>query len=382
MKSIQRILKARIKQYMWPNKVIVLLGARRTGKTILLREIEKEWEGTVLKLNGEDLSTHALLATRTVANYKRLLGSANLLLIDEAQKVPDIGQVLKLMVDELPGLHILVSGSSQFDLSTQVGEPLTGRKFSFQLFPFSQEEYAQLEQLPDTHANLEERLIYGSYPELIHYSGNQEKQAYLEELVNSYLLKDILELDGIRNAGKMLDLLRLIAYQTGKEVSLDELGRQLAMSKNTVDRYLDLLSKVFVLFKLSGFSRNLRKEVVKSSKWYFYDNGIRNAIIANFNPLKQRNDTGELWENYLIAERKKHLSYRGIACNTYFWRTYQQQELDWLEEREGKLFAYEFKWNSTKKVKVPSAWTAAYPDAEFEVIHPGNYLDWVAPINL
>lgn len=365
---------------MYPNKVLVLLGARRTGKTMLMREVEREWEGTVLKLNGEDVGTQALLATRTVANYKRLLGSANLLLIDEAQKIPDIGQILKLMVDELPGLYILVSGSSQFDLTMQVGEPLTGRKFSFQLFPFSQEEYAQLEQLPDTHANLEERLVYGSYPELIHYSGIQEKQVYLKELVNSYLLKDILELDGIRNAGKMLDLLRLIAFQTGKEVSVDELGRQLGMSKNTVDRYLDLLSKVFVLFKLGGFSRNLRKEVVKSSKWYFYDTGIRNAVIANFNHLKQRNDQGELWENYLISERKKYLSNRGIKCNTFFWRTYQQQELDWLEERDGNLFAYEFKWNPSKKVKAPSAWAAAYPEASYEVIHPGNYLDWIAPI--
>ncbi len=238
-------------------------------------------------------------------------------------------------------------------------------------------EYQLLENLVQTKSNLEERLIYGCYPELLQYSNQADKANYLKQLVNDYLLKDILAFEGVRNASKMLDLLRLIAFQVSKEVSLDELGRQLGMSKNTVEKYLDLLSKVFVLYKVQGFSRNLRSEIVKSSKWYFYDNGIRNMLTANFAPLSMRNDVGELWENYCLAERLKFQEYTGLTSNNFFWRTYQQQEIDWIEERGGELFAFEIKWNADKKVKVPTAWRTAYPSAGFEIIHPNNYLDWI-----
>jgi hypothetical protein len=378
MNTIKRSIEERLKASLIPNKVIVLVGARRIGKTSLVKSVLKDLvKEKVLQLNGEDMATAEVLKQRTVENYKRLLGNYTVLVIDEAQKIEDIGSILKLMVDEIPGIKILVTGSSMFDLTNKLGEPLTGRKRTFELFPLAQMEYQHYENLIQTKAGLAERLIYGSYPELLQYPNDADKSGYLKQLVNDYLLKDILAFEGVRNASKMFDLLRLIAFQVGKEVSLDELGRQLGMSKNTVEKYLDLLTKVFVIYKVKGFSRNLRSEIVKSNKWYFYDNGIRNVLIANFAPLTMRTDVGELWENYCLAERLKFQQYTDLTVNNYFWRTYQQQEIDWVEERDGKLFAYELKWNADKKIKVPSAWKTAYPEAGFEVIHPGNYLDWI-----
>ncbi len=377
MKYIERAISKKLLKQLVPNKVVVLLGARRIGKTSLLKYLTPMIAESILQLNGEDSATVQVLKQRTVENYKRLLSKHKILIIDEAQKIPDIGQILKLMVDEIEGIRIIATGSSMFDLSNKLGEPLTGRKITFQMYPLAQMEYMTEENLIQTHANLEERLIYGSYPELLQNKSNEEKAAYLKELVNSYLLKDILEHDGVRNSGKLIDLLRLVAFQIGKEVSLDELGRQLGMNKNTVDKYLDLLSKVFVIYKVQGFSRNLRKEITKSSKWYFYDNGIRNTLIANFNPISIRNDIGELWENYLLSERIKYQQYTGMIVNNYFWRTYQKQEIDWVEERGGKLYAYEIKWKADKKVKVPGAWKEGYPESKFEVITSANYLDWI-----
>jgi predicted AAA+ superfamily ATPase len=378
MNTIKRSIEERLKASLIPNKVIVLVGARRIGKTSLVKSVLKDLvKEKVLQLNGEDMATAEVLKQRTVENYKRLLGNYTVLVIDEAQKIEDIGSILKLMVDEIPGIKILVTGSSMFDLTNKLGEPLTGRKRTFELFPLAQMEYQHYENLIQTKAGLAERLIYGSYPELLQYPNDADKSGYLKQLVNDYLLKDILAFEGVRNASKMFDLLRLIAFQVGKEVSLDELGRQLGMSKNTVEKYLDLLTKVFVIYKVKGFSRNLRSEIVKSNKWYFYDNGIRNVLIANFAPLTMRTDVGELWENYCLAERLKFQQYTDLTVNNYFWRTYQQQKIDWVEERDGKLFAYELKWNADKKIKVPSAWKTAYPEAGFEVIHLGNYLDWI-----
>ena len=377
MKYIERAISDRFLKCLIPNKVLVLLGPRRVGKTSLLKHLATTINEPILQLNGEDIATVEVLKQRTVENYKRLLGNYSFLIIDEAQKIPNIALILKLIVDEIDGIKIIVTGSSMFDLTNQLGEPLTGRKITFQIYPLAQMEYQKEEHLVQTKSNLEERLIYGSYPELQQYSSNEEKTTYLRELVSSYLLKDILEYDGIRSSGKLIDLLRLIAFQIGKEVSFDELSKQLGISRNTVERYLDLLSKVFVVYKLQGFSRNLRKEVTKSSKWYFFDNGIRNALIANFNSINLRNDVGELWENYLLSERIKYQQYNGMVVNNYFWRTYQQQEIDWVEEREGALFAYELKWKSEKKVKIPSAWRDAYSDSKFEVMTSEKYLDWI-----
>jgi uncharacterized protein len=361
-----------------PNKVLILLGARRVGKTEILKNyLQMIPDGSYLQLNGEDINDANLLKERSVTNYKRLLNNIDLLVIDEAQTIPDIGLILKLIVDSIEGIKIIATGSSIFDLNNNLGEPLVGRKNTLYLFPLAQMEYSQYENYKQTTEKLEERLLFGSYPELIQYSDWEDKKEYLYEIINSYLLKDILVFEGIKHADKIYDLLRLIAYQLGKEVSLQELANQLQMSKNTVANYLDLLSKVFILFKVEGFSRNLRKEIVKSSRWYFYDNGIRNGIINNFNRLDSRTDVGDLWGNYLAVERIKKQNYLKIKTNNYFWRTYDQQELDWLEENGEELAGFEFKWSETKKVKIPTAFAKAYPKATFEVINKSNYLDFI-----
>lgn len=274
---------------------------------------------------------------------------------------------------------MIATGSSVFDLSNKLGEPLVGRQRTIQLFPIAQSELNSIQDYISTKAKLEERLIYGSYPELFHLKTYDEKANYLEELVSSYLLRDILAFNGIKKSDKLIKLLQLIALQVGHQVSIDELASNLqGISRNTVESYLDLLEKVFVIYKVGGFSRNLRKEVVKSNKWFFYDNGIRNALINNFNPLNLRTDTGQLWENYLMSERKKVNSYAQRRIKTYFWRTYDQQEIDLIEEKDGKLSAYEFKWSSNKKSKVPAAFKTAYPDAEFEVISQDNFLKFIS----
>ncbi|WP_338646728.1 AAA family ATPase [Flavobacterium sp. KS-LB2] len=361
-----------------PNKVLILLGARRVGKTELITNyLQTIPSNSYLKLNGEDINDANLLKERSVSNYQRLLLNIDLLVIDEAQIIPDIGLILKLIVDSIPGIKIIATGSSIFDLNNNLGEPLVGRKNTLYLFPLAHIEFAPYENYKQTTENLEQRLLFGGYPELEQYTDWEDKKEYLYEIINSYLLKDILIFDGIKHSDKIYDLLRLIAYQVGKEVSLLELATQLQMSKNTVANYLDLLSKVFVVFKVEGFSRNLRKEIVKSSRWYFYDNGIRNGIINNFNRLDSRADIGDLWENYLASERVKKQNYQKIKAKNYFWRTYDQQELDWLEEKGEELAGFEFKWSETKKVKIPAAFAKAYPDATFEVINKSNYLDFI-----
>ncbi len=377
MKILKKIIKEQILKNLVPNKVIVLIGPRRVGKTVLINEVIDTLTVPYLLLSGEDFTTLDLLERRSVQNYKNILGETRILIIDEAQKIPDIGNKLKLMVDHIAGLKILITGSSAFDIGNYVGEPLTGRKKTFNLYALSEQELNQIENVIEKRSNLRMRLVYGNYPELIHLSGNEERAAYLKEIINSYLLKDILAFQEIRNADKIFALLRLIAFQIGNEVSLQELGKQLGMSKNTVEKYLDLLAKVFVIHKVGGFSRNLRKEVTKNSRWYFYDNGLRNLIIANVNPIEQRNDIGMLWENYMISERLKYQAYNNMIVNNYFWRTYDQQEIDWVEERGGELYGYEFKWNPKRNVKIPVAWKKEYVNAGFKVINPDNYLEWI-----
>ena len=281
-----------------------------------------------------------------------------MLAIDEAQNIPEIGSKLKLIVDEVEGIKVIASGSSSFDLLNKAGEPLVGRSTQFHLTPFSQKEISQIENALETRQHLESRLIYGSYPEVVMLESFERKTDYLRDIVGAYLLKDILAIDGLKNSSKMKELLRLIAFQMGSEVSYDELGKQLGMSKNTVEKYLDLLSKVFVVYRLGAYSRNLRKEVVKAGKWYFYDNGIRNAIIGNFTPLSVRQDVGALWENYLISERMKQSYNRNRAKEFYFWRTYDNQEIDLIEESPEGLSAFEFKWGD-KKTNVPTSFATA-----------------------
>ena len=376
MKYINRTIEKQIGTHLKAQKVLALVGSRRVGKTVLIKKIIRELQEPCLLLNGEDIAVSEMLARRSVQNYRAIIGNKKVLIIDEAQQINDLGIILKLMVDEIPGIKILISGSSSSILLDKISAPLTGRMKTMYLFPFSECELSKVESTIEKHDNLLRRLVYGNYPELIHLKDNSEKQDYLRELVNSHLFKDLLTFENIRNTSKIFNLLRLIAFQAGGEVSYQELARQLSIGKNTVERYLDLLSKIFILYKVNGYSRNLRKEISKSSKWYFYDNGIRNAVIANFNPLELRNDTGQLWENYIISERLKQQKYRHITVNNFFWRTYDRQEIDWIEERNGKLYAYEFKWRE-KKAKIPPAWKKAYPDSEFKTIQRENYLEWI-----
>ena len=376
MEPVKRLLHDRIATRIEPNKVVLIFGARRVGKTVLIRQLINNFAGKTMLLNGEDYDTLALLEERSIANYRHLLEGVDLLAVDEAQNIPEIGAKLKLIVDEIEGIRVIASGSSSFDLLNKAGEPLVGRSTQFHLTPFSQREIAQIETALETHQNLESRLIYGSYPEVVTLDSFERKTDYLRDIVGAYLLKDILAIDGLKNSGKMKDLLRLIAFQLGNEVSYDELGKQLGMSKNTVEKYLDLLSKVFVVYRLGAYARNLRKEVTKAGKWYFYDNGIRNAIIGNFSPLSIRQDVGALWENYLIGERIKANYNEGLGKEFYFWRTYDRQEIDLVEESSNALTAIEFKWGN-KKPDIPDIFKETYPNATFDVVSRDNYLNYI-----
>ncbi len=374
--ELRRIAETLINKKIQPNKVILLLGARRVGKTEILKKIESEAKEKVIFLNGDDVETHNLLEVRSTANYKRLLGDCHFLIIDEAQEIPEIGKKMKLMIDTIDGLKIIASGSSAFELNNQIGEPLVGRMYSFELFPLSQMEFSMIENFAETKGKLEERLIFGGYPELLHLENMQQKQDYLKELVHSYLLKDILTFEGIKKRDTILALLQKLAFRTGSEISLEALGKELQISKNTVEKYLDLFKKVFIVYDVKGFSRNRDNEITKMKKWYFVDNGIRNALISNFNPLNLREDVGKLWENYLQAERLKKIHYTQMNVDSYFWRTHTQQEIDRIETETDKINAFEYKWKSGK-TKIPSQFSSAYPNADFSVIDKENYLDFI-----
>lgn len=372
---IPQIQLSRLRSLCIPGKVVVVYGPRRVGKTTLLKHFLEE-ESDYLFVSGEDLFVGEYLGSNSIEKLKEFLGNKTLLAVDEAQYLPSIGQNLKLLVDHFPHVRIVATGSSTFDLAQQVGEPLTGRKSVLRMYPLSQLELGALETPAQTQAHLESRLLFGSYPEVITHAGETQKREYLEELVSSYLMKDILAFEGIRKSKKIVDLLILLAFQIGKEVSHTELATQLQLSRATIERYLDLLEQTFVLVNIRGFSRNLRKEVTKTSRYYFCDLGIRNALIHNFNPLSRRSDVGALWENYLAIERIKKQEYLCLKSNNYFWRTYDQKELDWVEEREGKLFGYEFKWGG--EAKPPKLWLETYAEASFASITPSNYLQFIA----
>ena len=376
MEKIVRILQTRIAERMLPNKVMLIFGARRVGKTVLMNQLINGFSGKSLKMNGEDYDTLRLLDERSISNYRNLLSGIDLLAIDEAQHIPDIGAKLKLMVDEIPNIRIIVSGSSSFDLFNKSGEPLVGRSIPFHLTAFSQREISQIENVLETRQNLENRLIYGSYPDVVLMKNTEQQKEYLKNIVDAYLLKDILMVDGIKNAAKMKELLQLVALQLGNEVSYEELGQKLGMSKNTVEKYLDVLSKTFVIYRLGAFSRSLRKEITKAGKWYFYDNGIRNALISAFNSLSVRQDVGALWENYLIGERVKKNFNENADKELYFWRTYDGQEIDLVETHGDKIAAFEFKWGD-KTPKIPSAFLTAYPTANYQVVNRSNYLEFI-----
>jgi len=358
-----------------PGKVVIVYGARRVGKTTLIKKYLEE-ESNYLLTTGEDVFVRDFLSSGSVDKLRDFIGDKTLLVIDEAQFIPEIGLNLKLIVDHLPHVKVIATGSSTFDLAKEMGEPLTGRKMTIKMYPISQIELNQIENAAQTKANLESRLIFGSYPEVVLLESDQLRKEYLHELISSYLLKDILAFEGIQKSKKLIDLLVLLAFQIGKEVSHSELATQLSLAKATIEKYLDLLEQVFVLVNIRGFSRNLRKEVTKTSRYYFCDNGIRNALINNFNVLQRRDDIGALWENYLVMERLKKQQYQQLWSRNFFWRTYDQKELDWVEEREGRLFGFEFKWGRAA-AKAPKLWQETYPEAAYQCITQDNYLKFI-----
>lgn len=372
--KIQRYILSQIKQSLLPGKVLVLYGARQVGKTTLAQELLTSVNLHSKFVNADELHYREALSSENRENLGEVLGGAELLVIDEAQRVPNIGLNLKILVDNFPHAAILATGSASFDLANKISEPLTGRKLTFNLFPVSYSELGQTFGRLEARTQLERWLIWGGYPEIV-LTGNPElRERLLGELVGSYLFRDLLELEGIRRSEKIVDLLRLLAFQIGQEVSTAELATSLALNRKTVDRYLDLLEKVFVIFRVGGFSRNLRKEVTKNARYYFYDNGVRNSLIQNFNPLSLRNDIGQLWENYLIVERRKANQATGRSANSYFWRTYDQKEIDCIEERGGKLFGYEFKWQSGEiRRATRSEFLEAYPGSELETVSRENF---------
>ncbi len=357
-------------------KVLTVYGPRRVGKTCLVQKMLSGISGRIYSGTGEDFDLKTVLESRRLQSIRLLFAEYDVIFIDEAQYISDVGLALKMLVDTFPDKRVIVSGSSAFDISNKVAEPLTGRQIIRTLFPISMAEMKAHCGGMDVYQRLEEFLVFGLYPEVLNLSGKESKTEYLHTLRNAYLFKDILALENIRNPSKLIELLKLLAFQIGGTVSINELSRSIGIAKGTVERYIDLLEKSFVIHKLGGFSKNLRSEVSKSSKYYFIDNGIRNAVINNFNLPASRNDMGMLWENFIISEFIKKQAYARIFSNNYFWRTYNKKEIDFVEERDGRLSGYEIKWG-LKRVKAPDIWTKTYPDASFKVISKENFLEHV-----
>ena len=374
MRMITRQLN--IKNYLEPGKVLVIYGPRQVGKTTLVRTFLDETDLSYKAFTADDIDFANKFAQCDLRLIKSILGDARLLFIDEAQKIENVGRALKLLVDQLPDIYVVITGSSSFDLVNSAAEPLTGRKNVLTLYPVSINEFRSVHTWYEIQKHLSEYLIYGTYPAIVTAGSEELKQHKLIEIKDSYLTKDILEFDRVKQAKPLIDLLKLLAFQVGSEVSTVELGTMLGVSNKTVTRYLDLLGKSFVIFRLDGFSGNRRKEIRKMGKYYFYDLGIRNALIANFNDLDTRNDEGQLWENFMIVERLKANVYKKVHANYYFWRTYDGQEVDLVEERNGRLHGYEIKWRRTRK-KPPKQWLNNYENASYETVTSEDYQRFV-----
>ncbi|OGM25660.1 AAA family ATPase [Candidatus Woesebacteria bacterium RIFCSPHIGHO2_02_FULL_38_9] len=377
MKIKRNLLSILKKELTATNKGLVIYGPRQVGKTTLVNDLLSEFQLKTLILNGDQRGEWwELLTSRELSKLTLLVSGYEIIFIDEAQRIPEIGLSLKIILDNFPKLKVIVTGSSSLDLASKISEPLTGRIYSYKLFPISQAELRVTNTPHELETQLEERLIYGSYPEIFSLDGALTKSKYLQNLVDTYLYKDLLEFGDIRNSSKIRDLLKLLAFQIGNQISLSELGNSLELNKTTVDRYIDLLEKSFIIFRLSGFSRNLRKEVTKMDKIYFYDTGVRNAIIGNLNLLNSRDDVGKLWENFLIVERMKKLHYEQKIFSLYFWRLSSGAEMDLIEETEGKLHGFEFKYGK-KIAKFPKSWTFSYSNASATLINQNNWQEFV-----
>lgn len=372
---IERLLKKLIEKKIYRNKAIIVIGPRQVGKTTLLKMLVSETKKKVVAWNCDEPDVRRRLTEPTSTELKAEIGDADLILIDEAQRIKNIGITLKLLIDNHPEKQVIATGSSAIEMSNFINEPLTGRKYEYVMYPFSCEELFNEFGEQEERRMLERRLIYGSYPEVVNNTG--EERDTLTELVGSYLYKDIFSFQDVRKPEIIEQLLQALALQIGSEVSYNELGRLLGLNTATIQRYINLLEKSYVVFHLRSFSRNVRSELKKSRKIYFYDNGVRNALIGDYKPLELRNDTGALWENYIIAERLKHNAYNSFYGKSYFWRTQQQQEIDYIEDIDGVLHTYEFKWNNSKHPRLTDTFAKNYPNHTFTVVSPENYQSFV-----
>ncbi|MBE2229685.1 MAG: ATP-binding protein [Chitinophagaceae bacterium] len=372
---IIRQLQQTIEQRLYKKKAILLFGARQTGKSTLAEAILEKSGKEYSVLNGDDGDVRDLFMKATATRLRMVFGKVKLVLIDEAQRIPQIGLAIKLITDQLKEVQVIATGSSSFELSGQVNEPLTGRKYEFMLYPLSFGEMVNHHGLLEEKRLIEHRMIYGYYPEIVTSPGEEKER--LQLLAGSYLYKDLLMMDNIKKPVLLEKLLRALALQLGQEVNYTELGQLTGTDRKTVEKYIDLLEKAFVIFQLPAYAKNVRNEIRKSRKIYFYDCGIRNAVTGNFTPLNSRSDTGALWENFIIAERIKFLRNAGNDTRLYFWRTTQQQEIDLVEEDNGKMNAVEFKWNRKKNPRLPLTFRGAYPDATMQVVSPENIEDFL-----
>lgn len=367
---IARILDNNIQNYLQPGKAVLIMGPRQTGKTTLTETIAAQIPDT-LWLNGDDIDVRDRFDRISSTAMKSMLAGYSLVVIDEAQRIPDIGLKIKLITDTVKSVRVMATGSSSFDLANKVKESLAGRKWEFKMFPLSYAEMVSHHGAIEERRLLNNRLIYGYFPEVVSTPGKEIR--ILSELIDSALYKDVLSLDGLRKPDKIVKLLQALALQLGSEVSYAELSRTIGLDILTVEKYIDILEKCFIIFRMPSLSRNLRKELVKTRKIYFFDNGIRNSLINNFNQPSVRADIGALWENFIMMERWKHISYNDVFCNRFFWRTHDQQEIDYIEERGGKLYAYEFKWNPNLRSRFPAVFAKTYTESVFETVHPDNF---------
>jgi predicted AAA+ superfamily ATPase len=371
---IPRYLLSHLKDELVPGRAYIIYGPRQVGKTTLVKQLINSLSLKSKYINADELMYREALSSQSKQTLGDVLGDNELLVIDEAQRIPEIGINLKILIDNFPQAYFIVTGSASLTLANKISEPLTGRKLTYNLFPVSFSEVQQTYGKLEAKDQLERWLIWGGYPAIVIEENRNLRERLLSELVGSYLYRDMLELEEIRRSERINDLLRLLAFQIGNEVSINELAKRLNLNFQTVGKYLDLLEKVFVIFKVRGYSRNLRKEVTKNARYYFYDNGVRNSIIQNFNSLSNRNDVGQLWENYLVVERLKANQATSRKCNFYFWRTYDQKEIDWLEEYGGKLYGYEFKWKAKEiRKSVQNEFLAGYPGSQLSVVHQNNF---------
>ncbi len=367
---IERILSKKISALLDGRKAITIMGARQVGKSTLLQMMLGERKD-VMWLNGDEPDIVEILGNMTSPRLKAMIGNNTIIVIDEAQRIPDIGLRLKLITDQIPDVQVIATGSSSFDLSNKLNEPLTGRKREFKMYPLTFNEMVSSTNLLEETRMLPHRMVYGYYPEVVCNPG--EEKIILKELADSYLYKDILSMDGILKPDKLVKLLKALAYQIGSQVSYNEVGMLVGLDSKTVEKYITILEKSYIIFRLTSLARNIRNELKSSRKIFFWDLGIRNAVIGNLTQIENRQDVGALWENFVIAERMKMLAYNGSFAQTYFWRTKQQQEIDYLEEEDGKIKAFEFKWNPNKAAaKCPDSFLTAYQNPEFKVITPRN----------